>query len=297
MILVNTCPVCGHNSWSESLRCIDHTVSHETFAITTCSVCGFLATNPRPADEDLSRYYQSTAYISHTDKADSVIDKIYKLARTFTLRWKENLITKYADAGLLLDYGCGTGDFLSYCTQKQWKTVGVEPATKARSIALSKLGSNIHPSLQEAPHAKYDAITLWHVLEHVSDLATLITQLRNMLKEDGTLFIAVPNYKSYDGEHYQSKWAGYDVPRHLWHFTPDSMKKLLSKNNLRVMAIHPMKLDAYYVSLLSEKYINNGKATVYSFMRAFFLGLTSNIRARKTGNYSSLIYVIKKTHA
>jgi 2-polyprenyl-3-methyl-5-hydroxy-6-metoxy-1,4-benzoquinol methylase len=297
MILVNACPVCGHNSWREYLSCIDHTVSHETFAITTCSGCGFLATNPRPADEDLSKYYQSTAYISHTDNADSLIDKIYKFARTFTLRWKEHLIKKYTQTGLLLDYGCGTGDFLSHCSQKTWQVVGVEPASTARSIALSKIGSRVYATLEEAPKSQYDAITLWHVLEHVPDLPTLINQLSKILKNDGTLFIAVPNYKSYDGEHYQSKWAGYDVPRHLWHFTPDSMKKLLLKNNLQVTAIHPMKLDAYYVSLLSEKYINNGRATVYSFMRAFVLGLISNIQAWKTGNYSSLIYVVKKTHA
>jgi 2-polyprenyl-3-methyl-5-hydroxy-6-metoxy-1,4-benzoquinol methylase len=297
MILVNTCPVCGHNSWSESFSCIDHTVSHETFSITRCSACGFLATSPRPIDEDLPKYYQSTAYISHTDKADSVIDKVYKFARTFTIRWKEQLIKKNTHVGLLLDYGCGTGDFLSYCSQKTWQVVGVEPASTARSIAVSKIGSRVFATLQEAPQSQYDAITLWHVLEHVPDLSTLIDQLSKILKNDGTLFIAVPNHKSYDGEHYQSKWAGYDVPRHLWHFTPDSMKKLLLKNNLQVTAIHPMKLDAYYVSLLSEKYTNNGKATVYSFMRAFVLGLISNIRAWKTGNYSSLIYVVKKTHA
>jgi 2-polyprenyl-3-methyl-5-hydroxy-6-metoxy-1,4-benzoquinol methylase len=297
MILVTTCPVCGHNSWDEHLSCIDHTVSHETFSTTSCTSCGFLATNPRPANEQLSRYYQSTAYISHTDKAESAIDRIYKFARTFTLRWKEKLIKNYSQKGSLLDYGCGTGDFITYCSQKNWQVIGIEPASSARTIALSKLRSNVYATLDEVPKSQYTVITLWHVLEHVPNLSELITQLKQMLKEDGTLFIAVPNYKSYDGQHYQSKWAGYDVPRHLWHFTPESMKKLLSKNNLRVSAIHPMKLDAYYVSLLSEKYINNGKATLYSFMKAFVLGLISNIRALKTGNYSSLIYVIKKTHA
>jgi 2-polyprenyl-3-methyl-5-hydroxy-6-metoxy-1,4-benzoquinol methylase len=262
-----------------------------------CSACGHLATNPRPSDEELAAYYQSADYISHTDKAASAIDRIYKLARTFTLRWKENLVKKYSREGLLLDYGCGTGDFLLYCSQKNWQPAGVEPAAAARTIASSKLQASVFANIEDVPKTQFDAITLWHVLEHVPDLTTLINQLKLMLKEDGTLFIAVPNYKSYDGEHYQSNWAGYDVPRHLWHFTPDSMKRLLSKNNLKVTAIHPMKLDAYYVSLLSEKYVNNGKATLYSFMRAFVLGLTSNIRALKTGNYSSLIYVIKKTHA
>jgi 2-polyprenyl-3-methyl-5-hydroxy-6-metoxy-1,4-benzoquinol methylase len=297
MILVTTCPACGHNSWNKHLTCVDHTVSHETFQIIRCSGCGLLATSPRPSNEELPAYYQSADYISHTDKATSVIDRLYKLARTFTLNWKENLVKKYSRNGSLLDYGCGTGDFLLHCSKRNWQPFGVEPATTPRTIASEKLGSDIYPTVQDVLTPRFDAITLWHVLEHVPDLRKLIDQLELKLKEDGTLFIAVPNYKSHDGEYYQSNWAGYDVPRHLWHFTPDSMKTLISKGPLKIIAIHPMKLDSYYVSLLSEKYVNNGKANVYSFVKAFIRGLRSNIRAQKTGHYSSLIYVIKKAHA
>jgi 2-polyprenyl-3-methyl-5-hydroxy-6-metoxy-1,4-benzoquinol methylase len=297
MILATTCPACGHNSWIKHLNCIDHTVSHETFTIERCLACGLLATSPRPSNDELPTYYQSEDYISHTDKASSAIDRLYKLARTFTLKWKEQLIKKYSAKGCLLDYGCGTGDFLLHCSKRNWQPFGVEPATTPRTIASAKLGPGIYPTIKDVLKSRFDAITLWHVLEHVPDLRTLVDQLQLMLKEDGTLFIAVPNYKSHDGEHYQSNWAGYDVPRHLWHFTPDSMKTLISKSPLEIIAVHPMKLDSYYVSLLSEKYANNGRANVYSFVKAFVLGLRSNILARKTGHYSSLIYVIKKAHA
>jgi 2-polyprenyl-3-methyl-5-hydroxy-6-metoxy-1,4-benzoquinol methylase len=295
MISVTTCPSCGHNSWRKHLRCIDHTVSHETFEITTCTKCALLATSPRPDDEKIGTYYQSSDYISHTSKAASTIDRIYLIAREFTLGWKENLVRKHTKAAQqILDYGCGTGDFLSYCAQRNWKISGVEPAVSARAIASSKTNVPIHSDIKELSNERYSAITLWHVLEHVPDLNLILTELRSHLAKDGTLFIAVPNHESFDAKYYQSYWAGYDVPRHLWHFNPESMKILLDKNGLQVTQTYPMKLDSFYVSLLSEKYINNGKATLFSLIKAFFLGVTSNLKAITTGKYSSLIYVCKK---
>jgi SAM-dependent methyltransferase len=298
MISVTTCPACGHNSWNKHLSCVDHTVSHETFDITACITCNLLATNPRPEDSKLSDYYKSVDYISHTNKAASIIDQLYLLARTFTLRWKERLMRRYSKKpGRILDYGCGTGDFLAYCSNKQWRTTGIEPATSAREIAIAKTNTTIRPTINElSDENDYDVITMWHVLEHVSDPSSLLQKILSLLKKDGTLFIAVPNHKSFDGKYYQSYWAGYDVPRHLWHFNPDSMKNLLLRNGLLVKRIHPMKLDSYYVSLLSEKYVNNGKATFISLLKAFFLGLISNLKAINSGNYSSLIYVVKKNH-
>lgn len=297
MVFVTTCPACGKNSWQKHLACLDYTVSHETFEITVCAECSLLSTNPRPDNQNISRYYQSTDYISHTDKASSLIDKIYLITRKFTLRWKQNLILNYTHTpGKLLDYGCGTGDFLTYCKERNWLTTGVEPASSARTIAAAKSGSTVSPDLNQLPAAEYDVITLWHVLEHIPSPNELLMNLQSLLAKDGILFIAVPNYKSYDGEYYNSTWAGYDVPRHLWHFNKDSMQKLLSENKLHLLKVHPMKLDSFYVSLLSEKYIHNGKATIRSYIKAFAIGLRSNLRARKTGNFSSLIYVVKKAH-
>lgn len=296
MVFITTCPACGKNSWHKHLTSTDYTVSHETFDINSCSECNLLATSPRPAETDLSKYYQSSEYISHTDRASSLIDRIYLVARKFTLRWKFNLIRSHArENGSLLDYGCGTGDFLAHCKQHSWETTGVEPSPAARDIAARKSISIIHTDIDQVA-AQYDAITLWHVLEHVPNPADLLRKLRSLLKKNGTLFIAVPNYQSYDGQYYKSYWAGYDVPRHLWHFNPESMKRLLTQHHFRLEKILPMKLDAFYVSLLSEKYRHNGVATGPSYVKAFITGLKSNLQARKTHNYSSLIYVIKNIH-
>lgn len=297
MISVNECPICGNNSWNKHTSCLDHTVSHETFEIQRCISCSLLATNPRPSNDTLSKYYESKEYISHTDSASSFIDRIYKVARGFTLRWKESLIKKYTSSKTLLDYGCGTGDFLRHCSDRGWRVSGVEPAPTARAIASSKLKVEIQADISEIRNQTFDVVTLWHVLEHVPDTNVLLNNLNALLKEDGTLFIAVPNYKSYDGEKYKSHWAGYDVPRHLWHFSSDTLRNLVSKNGFQIAQIHPMRLDSFYVSLLSEKYLHNGNTTVTSYINAFLTGLKSNLAAKKTGNYSSLIYVIKKQHA
>ncbi len=295
MISVTTCPACGDNSWHKHLDCIDHTVSHETFQITACSGCGLLATNPQPRDEDISAYYESADYISHTDKPASIIDRIYLIARRFTLESKHQLITQYSPKpGQLLDYGCGTGDFLAYCATKRWQVTGVEVAAPARTIAQKKTGPHVYKNIEELPLQQFDIVPPWHVLDHLGQPNELLQNLKSVLASDGTLIIAVPNFRSSDANHYKSFWAGYDVPRHLWHFNSDSMKKLMTKNGMKVVHILPMKLDSFYVSLLSEKYINNGKATITSLLKAFFNGLKSNLRARKTHEYSSLIYVIKK---
>lgn len=297
MISVTTCPACGDNSWHKHLICIDHTVSHETFQIIACATCSLLATSPQPREEDISTYYESPDYISHTDKPASIIDRIYLIARRFTLNSKQKLIRKYSpNAGQLLDYGCGTGDFLALCAKKKWNVSGVEPATSARTIAAKKIGPHVYTGINEIAHQRFHIITLWHVLEHIRHPNELLQKLASLLNADGTLFIAVPNYKSNDAIHYKSFWAGYDVPRHLWHFSSDSMKRLIEKNGMKVVDTLPMKLDSFYVSLLSEKYINNGTATIPLLFKAFFTGLKSNLRAWKTHEYSSLIYVIKKYH-
>lgn len=285
------CPSCDHPKFHNFLICEDHVVSHESFALVKCKNCQLIFTNPRPEESALGKYYESEEYISHTDKGNSLINIIYKTARYFTLRKKRRLIGKYSPIGTILDYGCGTGDFLKTCQQKKWKVIGVEPNDKANNIASSKLGTSIYQSLENLKgEDKVDVITAWHVLEHVSDLRETLKTLRKKLRKSGHLIIAVPNPDSFDAEHYAAHWAGFDVPRHLYHFTPDSLKTLVKRMKLELVQTIPMKLDAYYVSLLSEKN-RSGKG---SFIAALMKGAQSNLRASKTGNYSSLIYILKK---
>jgi 2-polyprenyl-3-methyl-5-hydroxy-6-metoxy-1,4-benzoquinol methylase len=175
-----------------------------------------------------------------------------------------------------------------------WNITGVEPSAGARTKAIHLVNQEIFSSIDQVPANTFDVITLWHVLEHLTDLNTAMHALRHLLKPGGMLFIAVPNHASYDAQKYGAHWAGYDVPRHLWHFTPASMTRLFTNNNLTLVQTIPMKLDAYYVSLLSENYINK-EQPVRNLLRGFFTGLLSNLKARKQVNYSSLIFIATAT--
>ena len=144
--------------------------------------------------------------------------------------------------------------------------------------------------ISNIPNNSKDIITMWHVLEHVSELNERIGELKRILKKDGTIFIAVPNCISYDANYYNKFWAAYDVPRHLYHFTPDSMKRLLEKFNFSRIDVLPMRFDSYYVSMLSEKY-KTGRSNI---LKALYIGWKSNRYAMKDKiSFSSLLYVIR----
>jgi SAM-dependent methyltransferase len=295
MTELSQCPVCGEKEFSPYLVCTDFTVSHETFNIVKCERCQFAFTNPYPDITELGNYYKSTAYVSHASRPTTLIDHVYVLARTQTLKWKTRLIKKNSNPQslTLLDYGCGTGDFLLHCKNLGWQVSGVEPSTTAREIAATKSAQVIYPAIEQMPNTTFDVITLWHVLEHVPNLHELIKVLTQHLKQTGTIFIAVPNRNSWDAKHYKNTWAAYDVPRHLWHFRQQDMQKIMQAHSLNVVKTIPMKLDAYYVSLLSEKY-RQTKLGPISMLKAIINGIRSNISGYRTSEYSSHIYVIKK---
>jgi len=294
MHLVQQCPICDHGQFIKKIDCKDYTVSHETFAITECQHCGLLLTNPQPERNLLEKYYLSDDYISHTNKPKTLIDLIYKISRGITLNWKYNLIHKYQRYSPIkvLDFGSGTGNFLKKCFKRGDQAFGIEPSEKARTIANQETGLTIFSSLQELKQ-RVNVITAWHVLEHVPDPLGTLKNLNDKLEQTGTMFIAVPNHNSYDALLYKEQWAGYDVPRHLWHFSKQDMSRLLAKSGFDLIDILPMKLDAFYVSLLSEKYID-GKTTIAGLFKGFINGLLSNLKGRRTINHSSLIYIAKK---
>lgn len=286
------CPLCQSEKFSNFIICKDHLLTGESFAITKCNDCSFLFTNPRPLAENISRYYQSKEYISHADKATNLTNAVYKIARHFTLKQKVSLINTLSDQKTILDYGCGTGDFLLTCKKKGWIINGLEPDDIARNKAISKTDENIYAKIEQLNDAKkVSVITLWHVLEHIPDLNYTMNMLKRKLETKGKMLIAVPNIKSLDAQLYKENWAAYDVPRHLYHFSMQTMKLLLKNHGLRIHNILPMKLDSFYVSLLSEKY-TNGKS---NYVKSFINGYKSNIYAKKNNNnYSSVIYIAGK---
>ncbi|HQQ95664.1 MAG TPA: class I SAM-dependent methyltransferase [Cyclobacteriaceae bacterium] len=286
---VNSCPICQGNQFTTLHTSKDYTSSAELFTVKQCTGCSLVLTSPRPVESQASLYYQSSNYISHQAKAASFLDRIYHAARYFTLKWKYNLIRPYAQ-GSLLDVGCGTGAFLTYCQNKGIHVTGIEPSDARLSIT----GITTYKTLNEIPAQPFTVITLWHVLEHMYPLRESIQQLSNNLAHNGTIFIAVPNRLSLDAKTYDNNWAAWDVPRHIWHFSEDNMKDLMQRCGLQVKEITPMKLDAFYVALLSERYLGTSKIPAFQIIRALYQGLRSNLSARRTGQYSSLIYRITR---
>ena len=267
----------------------DYSVSKETFDLYHDETLDMLITSPQPSLENLGKYYESEDYISHTDNKRSLFEKLYHFIKSIALKNKLNLINSLQNnKGKILDIGAGTGEFLSVAKNDGWETIGVEPSEKAKAIAKNKGVSFVEETTELENHS-FDVISMWHVLEHVPDLEKQIKELKRLLKPTGTLIIAVPNFKSFDAKHYGKFWAAYDVPIHFWHFSKTAVKLLFEKEEMKLEKVLPMKFDSFYVSLLSEKY----KSGKMNFVKAFFIGLQSNLKAKSNSEYSSHIYILK----
>ncbi len=269
------------------LSCQDHLVSGESYEVMICDQYDMLVTSPVPVD--LGYYYKDEAYISHTDAKKTLFDKVYQTVKKISTKRKFALIESFKTGKTILDIGAGTGDFLSFFKSKGWEVFGIEPNEKARTLAAQK-EVLLESDIAVYSDRKFDVITMWHVLEHVPNLSEYIRTLEKLLTTNGVIIVAVPNFKSFDAIHYKEFWAAYDVPRHLWHFSQEAIKKLFAEVNIEVVETHPLKFDAYYVALLSEE----NKTGKKNLTKAFLNGWKSNRKAKRTSEYSSLIYVLKK---
>lgn len=294
-ITYDHCLCCGSAAVSKVFNCEDYTVSHEQFEIWRCANCTFRFTQNVPAEQDIYPYYQSAEYVSHSDTKKGLINRLYHIVRSRTLKSKATLVKKGTGVkhGVLLDVGAGTGAFANAMQSAGWNVTGLEPDNTARTNASANYNLQLRDpkELYNLSPAGYDAITMWHVLEHVHDLHGYLEKFAEILKPTGRLIVAVPNHCSYDAAHYKQCWAAYDVPRHLYHFSPKSMEVLLDKKGFSLETVKPMWYDSFYVSMLSEKY-KNGSGNLFG---AFWTGLMSNLKALSdTRRCSSVIYVIRK---
>lgn len=305
METLSSCPVCNSEKFKPFLSCEDYTVSHETFQIVECAGCGFHFTNPRPTESEIGKYYQSEEYISHSGTKKGIVNRAYHIVRNYTLAKKLQLIlrlngNKKPATVNLLDYGCGTGEFLNTCKKAGFQISGIEPDDKARSFAVEKYGLNVTSpaSINSFKSNFFDMVTLWHVLEHIHRLKEFLAELKRIMKGRGVAIIAVPNLTSLDAKIYKEFWAAYDVPRHLYHFSPKDIRQLFSEFGFDLEYVKPMVFDAFYVSMLSEKYkkaknVNNENSG--NLISAFLKGAKSNLLASDSQNtYSSQIYILRK---
>jgi len=295
LIHYKACPLCNSADIKAALAARDYTVSQKTFEIWECGDCTLRFTQDVPDADTIGPYYKSEDYISHTNTRKGLVNNLYHMVRKQTLSDKRRLLSSATrlKQGKMLDIGAGTGAFAAHMAENGWEVTGLEPDEAARAVALSQNNVRLQPmsDFYALTPDSYDAITLWHVLEHVHDLHAYIGQLARLLKREGRIFIAVPNYTSYDAAVYKGAWAAYDVPRHLYHFSPDAMEDLLTRHGLQLQVTRPMWYDSFYISMLSEKY-RNGKGNV---AKAFSMGLISDIKAFvDKSRCSSLIYVIGK---
>lgn len=293
MIHYDTCPVCDSVEIEHAISVKDFSVSGQTFPVWACRFCSFRFTQDVPSMEEIGVYYQFEDYISHTETKKGLVNQLYHLVRKFTLTQKQRMILRFTkkQQGAILDIGCGTGAFLETMKEAGWQTQGLEPDASAREKAVQR-GLSVEPSHKIFELTQQvDAITMWHVLEHVHELHAYLDKMHSLLTDDGVLIVAVPNYTSKDQLAYQQYWAAYDVPRHLYHFSPASMQTLMKKHDFQLVKTMPMWFDSFYVSMLSEKY-RTGKV---NFISALLHGLQSNFTALMDAKRcSSVIYVLRK---
>ena len=292
---IHICPLCGGQQLEHALTCTDHYASGEQFEVIRCVHCGFLMTQGVPVEAEIGKYYETPDYISHSDTQQGLMNRVYHWVRQYMLSRKAALVkrTSGLSEGSLLDYGTGTGYFANAMLCQGWKVKAIEKSPQARAFAKKQFGLNVEAehSLKDYPSMSLDVVTLWHVMEHLEHLNEMWETLHRILKDKGVLIVAVPNPESYDARKYKEWWAAYDVPRHLWHFSPSVMQRFGDKHGFVLEKEHPMPFDAFYVSMLTEKYKGNG----LSFVKGLWTGALAWFSA--LGNKersSSLIYVCRK---
>ena len=288
------CPSCGNQESQAERMVVDHMVSKEEFSLRSCLVCGLLRTDPRPSEKEIGRYYDSPAYLSHTEQGSGLFSKLYNVLRAYNslgkVRTLERVVHKKPNISKLLDVGCGIGVFLEHAKYRKWEVFGVELNEKARKKAENRLKTTVFEKLDDVKiEQKFDAISLWHVLEHLPEPNKVLEKLHNHALPGTALILGLPNRESHDASHYKEFWAAYDVPIHFWHFTKRDIDRIAKNTGWELETIKPMYLDAFYVSLLSESYRTGRKRWVSAFIR----GLISNFKGGES-NTSSLIYVLRK---
>lgn len=291
--ILHSCPSCGSKNLINFLTTKDYFFTQEEFNLDKCENCLLVFTNPIPTPDTLNSYYETENYLSHNSKNNSLLDIVYRTARYLNIRNKYKLVKKYQHPANVLDIGSGTGELLDYFKNQGWTTTGIEPNEDARNFAIDKYGLNIlnEERIEQLEAHSFDLIMMWHVLEHVSELNKRLEQIKKLLKHNGIIVIAVPNIDSPDFNYYKEYWAGLDVPRHLYHFSKKSIEHFFNRHSIRLIQVHPMKLDAYYTSLLSEKY----KGGKLNYLKALQKGFQSNFKAKRlNNNYSSIIFVARK---
>jgi 2-polyprenyl-3-methyl-5-hydroxy-6-metoxy-1,4-benzoquinol methylase len=296
MVHHNACPLCSSTEIKLQFQCTDYFVSREQFPVFMCQACNFRFTQDYPDEGVIGKYYESESYISHSDTSEGISNKLYRIARRIMLSRKKELVTDITGlrSGKILDLGSGTGYFAATMKDAGWRTESIEINDKARDFALANFGLETRTpgDMSSLSSDSYDCITLWHVLEHFHDPFHYASEIYRLLKPGAYCIIALPNSSSYDAEYYRQYWAAWDVPRHLWHFTPDTFKIFAQKTGLELTGIRNLPLDVFYISILSSKYKGSTAALFTGLARGLWCYIKTLFRKSRS---SSVIYLLKKS--
>jgi len=298
MVHHKVCPLCSSEKIGLLFRCYDFFLSKKEFPVFKCAECGFSFTQDYPEESEIGYYYESDDYISHSDTSKGLSNKLYRVARNRMLRRKRNLIrsTTGLQTGTILDIGSGTGYFARTMKDAGWEVKGIEVSEKARNFSTSHFGVDIvsPDKISSIGSESFDCITLWHVLEHFHDPFSYVSEIIRLMKPGAVCVIALPNCSSYDAEYFNSFWAAWDVPRHLWHFNPETFRLFCEKSGLSLEELKNLPLDVFYISQLSEKYKGSQLPFLRGISKAFIFAFLSVLHPERS---SSVIYILRKPAA
>lgn len=270
------CPSCQSTDFTSIGEIKDYYYSQDSFPIVSCKNCSLVFTQNRPNAESIGAYYDSANYASHDgSKKKSMFLQVYVAARNYMLKKKHDLVRPFKpEWSRVLDYGAGEGYFVEYLLKKGKQVEGIEPSNVARSNFYSRNGQPMYSNLVELPKEKtFQVITLWHVLEHIHTLKETMQSLVDKLESKGIIVIAVPNQNSLDKKVFGNYWAAWDVPRHLYHWSPDSLSTFMSGFGLQNIHTNQLPLDPIYIGMISAKYAKKSSIHgIWQGIRSYFHG-------------------------
>lgn len=293
-IEIKACIVCGSTDHQTELLVTDWLVTQEKFNVKRCNKCLFRFTANPPSAEAAGKYYETEEYVEHSDNNDGFINKLYHFGRKWMMKYKLSLIQNLQTGNRLLDVGSGAGYFLNFMQQSGYAVEGVEISEKAVKGCKDKYNIDAyHPSrlIGNKIEINVDIITLWHVFEHVYEYDEYFNSFSKLLSKDGRLIIAMPNYKCLEEKIYRTHWNGYDTPRHLWHFTPETFKKFAADRGFEIVKMKSLPLDPFYNSMISASYKKSFTLLPITLLNGILSSILSSISLKHS---SSIVYILKK---
>lgn len=291
----STCPYCKSARAFEKGQCTDHMVSGERFRLYQCPDCGLIYTVLNAQTTETGRYDKVQHRITFGDKPRGLLRRMYRVARIIMLKRKLKLITRITGrkSGRLLNYGAAIGYFSSIMEDHNWKVVSIERSHEERQFSLEMFHHRMmdEDAMDQLRPGTFDVVTLWHVLGNRMNASQLMDRLYDLLKPNGMLFVASPNSASLDAAHYKDEWAGWDVPRHIWHMNPSLLQRIAKEHGFIMMHRERLPFDVFYISILSERNLGH----FFPITRGMIRGLYYHLKTiGHIDRSSSLVYVFRK---